>query len=1055
MPKTELVEGLYDLIIDQQLRAQLDAMSSDVQSLSEEADPEQLVDLLALQLMGPLRRALRQTARHSKGGTQAATELANTLIHTLVQETRHMGAGVEPHDAFVVPPRRLLALYRDDASLGRAEPPPRPTLPLTASELLVNGRNTLSIGPEVRKELESADRVDFLCAFLRMSGLNLIRRELERFLERNPGGLRVLTTTYTGATERRAVEALLEMGAQVRVSYNVTTTRLHAKAWLFQRGSGFSTAFIGSSNLSRAALVDGLEWNVRVSASDNPAIVQRVEATFEQYWDDVEFEPYDPDRFETPPQGVERVAEQVVGLSVRPYPHQTEILDALAAERQAGHTRNLVVAATGTGKTITAALDFKRLCEEHGERLTLLFVAHRKEILKQSCAAFRVVLGDASFGELLVDGQRPRRGAHVFASVQSLRGDRLDALDPETYDVVIVDEFHHAAAPTYAGLLEHLEPRYLVGLTATPERADGKSILGWFDDRIAAELRLWTALDRGLLCPFQYFGVADEVDLSGVTFQRGTYDRSELQSLLTGDAMRALRIRQAVMRYVPNPDTMRALGFCVGLRHAAVMAEAFNRAGIASCAVAGTPPRTGGVIDTPFRDRDDALQALRAGELRCIFAVDLFNEGVDVPNIDTVFFLRPTDSATVFLQQLGRGLRHAEGKSHLTVLDFIGQAHQRYRFDLKFRALTGGSRRALQRDVEAGFPSLPPGCSIVLDALAQEHVLENIRSQVGRGELRALTAELRDAVREDGESITLSRFLERAELEVGDLYSSSNRSWTGLRDRASLAWPPKRDDRDEKTLLRAMARLQHVDDRTRFERWLGWLRQDTPPTIAPAESWDGRLQLMLLAAAIDLRIELDAREEAMASIWASAAGRYELVQLLEALEDRTRRLTHPGELAAGVPLHAHGTYALAEIMAGYAITSKGSLMAPREGVRWDEASRTDLLFVTLHKSEDEFAPQTMYDDYPINQRQFHWESQSNTSEASDTGQRYIHHERQGSHVVLFARHHKKRGALTQPYVCLGNVRYARHQSERPMQVVWNLDRAMPASFYLDAKLAAG
>lgn len=1054
MSKTELAEGLYDLIIDQQLRGELDGLSG-LQPLSEEVDPEQLTDLLALQLMGPLRRALRQTARHREGGAEAATELANTLIQTLIHETQRLGAGVEPHDAFVVPPRRLVALYREDAALGQAEPPRRPTLPLTASDLLVNGRNTLSIGSELRKELESADRVDYLCAFLRMSGLGVIRRELERFLKRRPGGLRVLTTTYTGATERRAVEALLEMGAQVRVSYNVTTTRLHAKAWLFERASGFSTAFIGSSNLSRAALFDGLEWNVRVSAKDNPAILHRFEATFEQYWDDVEFEPYDPSRFDTPQQGAGLVAEHIAGLTVRPYPHQTEILDALAAERQAGHTRNLVVAATGTGKTITAALDFKRLCEEHGERLTLLFVAHRKEILKQSCAAFRVVLGDPSFGELLVDGLQPREGAHVFASVQSLRGDRLEALDPKAYDVVIVDEFHHAAAPTYEALLEHLEPRYLVGLTATPERADGKSVLGWFEDRIAAELRLWTALDRGLLCPFQYFGVADEVDLSGVTFRRGTYDRSQLQSLLTGDSMRALRVQQAVARYVPDPGSMRALGFCVGIQHAAVMAEAFRRAGIASCAVAGSPPRTGGVIDAPFRDRDDALRALRAGELQCIFAVDLFNEGVDVPNIDTVLFLRPTDSATIFLQQLGRGLRHAEGKSHLTVLDFIGHAHRRYRFDLKFRALTGGSRRTLRHDIEEGFPSLPPGCSIVLDEVAQEHVLENIRSQVGRGELRALTAELTDAAREVGEGLTLSHFLERAELGVGDLYSSSNRTWTDLRDRASLPWPSVSGDREESALLRAMARLQHVDDRTRFERWLGWLRQDSPPAVAPVESWEGRLQLMLLAAAVDLRIAIDDREEALASIWSYPAVRRELVQLLEALEDRTRRLTWPGELADGVPLHVHGTYALAEIMAGYGITSRGHLMAPREGVRWDEASQTDLLFVTLHKSEDEFAPQTMYDDYPINQRQFHWESQSNTSEASETGQRYIHHQERGSRVVLFARHYKKRGGLTQPYVCLGNVRYARHQSERPMQIVWTLERPMPASFYLDAKVAAG
>ena len=325
------------------------------------------------------------------------------------------------------------------------------------------------------------------------------------------------------------------------------------------------------------------------------------------------------------------------------------------------------MAATGTGKTIVAAFDYRRLAQD-GPLPRLLFVAHRKEILTQSRDVFRSVLRDGAFGELFVDGHKPEEGRHVFASVQALAHVALDRIPPDSFDVVIVDEFHHAEAPTYRRLLEHLQPRELLGLTATPERSDGESVVKWFDGRIAAELRLWEALERGLLSPFQYFGVNDQTDLS--------------HAALDPRRLRAGRPREALHRKRPTPATsscealrdrvldtrrMRALGFCVSVAHAHYMAKRFNEAGIPARAVSA---------DTGRDERDESLRLLRQREIGALFAVDLFNEGVDVPEIDTVLFLRPTESATVFLQQLGRGLRLADGKDCLTVLDFIGQQHR-------------------------------------------------------------------------------------------------------------------------------------------------------------------------------------------------------------------------------------------------------------------------------------------------------------------------------------------------------------------------------------------
>ena len=384
--------------------------------------------------------------------------------------------------------------------------------------------------------------------------------------------------------------------------------------------------------------------------------------------------------------------------------------------------RNLVVAATGTGKTVVAALDYRRLVRDtHGRDLTLLFVAHRKEILQQSRRMYQEVLTDATFGELLVDGKEPVKWRHVFASIQSLSQSRLSGIEAHHFDVIVVDEFHHAEAASYRRLLDRVRPIELLGLTATPERADGVDVRDFFGGRVAAELRLWEALEQNLLCPFHYFGIHDGTDLESVQWRRGGYDLSALNSIYTGNDARTRIVVKELNDKVADVSSMRALGFCVSVEHARYMAQRFVDAGIPARAVSA---------ETSAADRRDALNALRAHKINILFAVDLFNEGLDIPEVDTVLFLRPTESATVFLQQLGRGLRLTRGKTVLTALDFVGHQRREFRFDQRFRAMTGVGGKALQRQVEEGFPFLPSGSQIVLDSIAQDLVLENIRQQV-------------------------------------------------------------------------------------------------------------------------------------------------------------------------------------------------------------------------------------------------------------------------------------------------------------------------------------
>jgi superfamily II DNA or RNA helicase len=459
----------------------------------------------------------------------------------------------------------------------------------------------------------------------------------------------------------------VERGAQVRVSTDTRRTRLHAKAWLFHRASGSSTAYIGSSNLSAPALLDGLEWNVRLAALETPAMLRKFEGTFESYWEEGEFEPYaatpeQRDRLDhqlslargVDPAGASGsgAATAPVWFTLRPYAYQREMLDALAAERSLHQRwRNLVVAATGTGKTVLAAFDVARLHADFPEQFPslepppLLLIAHRKEILLQALATFRQVLRDPSFGELYGDGEMPSQWRHVFASVQSLAHRSLAEIPAERFQVVIVDEFHHAAASSYRRWLDHLRPQLLLGLTATPERADGLDILHWFGGRnssgeafgYASELRLWSALDQGLLSPFHYFAVADATDLSALEWRRGGYVPSQLSAVFTGDHRRVDLILSELHTTVADPARMRALGFCVSVEHAHFMAERFSARGLRAEALDAS---------TPTDLRQAALRRLQSGELQILFAVDLFNEGLDIPAIDTVLLLRPTESAT-------------------------------------------------------------------------------------------------------------------------------------------------------------------------------------------------------------------------------------------------------------------------------------------------------------------------------------------------------------------------------------------------------------------------
>lgn len=956
--------------------------------------------------------------------------LANAILGSLEELTHDHESLAE--EVITDPGRELQAiLVRTGLQTPRA--PARPRTPLSQDSLIANAPSEPNLAAELQSEIESADAIDLLCAFVVWSGLAELMDGLREAANRGVQ-IRILTTTYSGITQAMALERLIAIGARVKVSYDMGTTRLHAKAWRFDRRTGFGTAYIGSSNLSHTALHQGLEWNVRLTEAASPALLSRVRQLFDVYWEDPSFQDYESEAFAAAITQPDPIRSTWALFDIAPRPYQTEILEQLDSERRRfGRHRNLLVAATGTGKTVVSAFDYQRLREEWG-KARLLFVAHRQEILDQSLFTFRNVLRDGAFGELMVGDKRPGAGDHVFASVQKLAHVDLALVPPDSYDMIVIDEFHHAAAPTYKRLLEHFKPRELLGMTATPERTDLRDVTSYFDGRIAFEMRLWDALDQQLLAPFTYFGVADGMDFSSVEWGPSGYDVGALDNLVTGNEIRLGKVVAALRERVLDPFRMRCLGFCVSVAHAEWMARRFTEMGIPSRAVSGA---------TPEGERTDAVVALRERRINAIFSRDVFNEGVDIPEVDTVMFLRPTESATVFLQQLGRGLRRFIGKPSLTVLDFIGQPNRRFRFAPRFAALTGRHRGALVKDALSDFPYLPPGCSIRLDPVAAEIVLDNLRATI-QGRKADLVRELVELTAQVG-PVDIKTFLDETGRSLGDLYQAGG--WTSLRRLAGVERSP--EGPDEEPLQRAIGRMRHIRDFERIECYTAWLKSGHAPELTDLTQRELRLLTMLHFDLWGATRLAEGLQFWLARFWSHGALRVELEQLLEVVGQDVAFVSFPLAGFPDVPLQIHGRYTRDEILAALGISNPDVPREWREGVRRVESQKLDLLAVTIEKVASRFSPTTMYRDRPISPVLFQWESQSTTSIDSPTGRRYIGHQQSGDRIWLFCRETDQSARReTIAFMFLGPVHHVSHRGSKPIEILWRLEHPMPAEFYL-------
>jgi superfamily II DNA or RNA helicase len=1038
-----LSDGLYDSLITESLaRALAEQTNESDQTLEHLSSAD-----AAIRLSDALSRQLSRALEDLPGSNSETLKQQVELINALLAQIRIQGRASEMTDAVVEPPQILRGIHR------LQNPTTGPETGLGEPWLFTAGKDSPSLLSELLREIESCDQIDVLVSFITLAGVRKMLDILRTATATDAHGeqrtrIRVLTTTYTGATEQAAVDLLSELpGCEVKISLDGRRSRLHAKAWIFHRRTGFGSAYVGSSNLSGAALLGGLEWTVKFTQRGDEAMFLRAQTHFETLWNDDEFQHYDRTnqnhRAKLKQALVRESGEVIIAQStffdIQPKVYQQEMLDQLQIERQQGRHRNLVVAATGTGKTVVAAFDYRDESLGKG-RPRLLFVAHRQEILTQSLRTYREVLRDYAFGDVLGGGNEPDSFEHLFATIDSvdIKG-LVERFGPGYWDTVVIDECHRMAGSRFHKLASTIKPRIVLGLTATPERADGQSILPYFTNRPdgspAVELRLWSALDLQLLAPFEYYGIDDETDFSEVPWGRADEETRIIDRLVTGNQARARQVVHEWERLAGSARNSRAVLFCVSIAHAEFMTRQLEQAGIPALCLTG---------ETPRDERRRAPSRLRNGEVSALVTVDLFNEGIDLPEVDTLLLLRPTQSPVVFQQQIGRGLRLAPGKESCLILDFVGRHRAEFRFDRLFTTLTGQTRRELEQSVREGFSRLPAGCHFQLGRLTREQVLRNLQTLTQHNWTR-LRTELQ-AYAALGQPVRLASFVSEQSIDIEDMYRDNAISgWTALKRAAGLATAGKGPE--DEYLGRRFGGLLHVDDPEQIQLIRRVSESAGEYMISDPQD---RARLQMLAYQVDgTNDRIGTGEAFLERLGVSPALRSELGELGEVLESRARLLHRPIPNAEDTVLCLHARYSRREILTAFGWYTADKRPPSQAGVLALVNRKTELLFVTLDKSSG-FHDRIAYRDHAISPERFHWQTQNSAGSSTVAGRRYVESPGNGWSFQLFVRSHPD-----DVYYTLGSATIESWDGEKPMSIVWKLTQPLSPRLFEEFSVLRG
>ncbi len=1043
---TELQQGIYHLLITKMVQDQIAQQHIEDRVVKKSCSKEELIDLLAHYAGEALKQCLfenyEQVEAESSNETSNQDIIREVLRRSLSSDTLEKCIGaIRPVDVGE-------SILTEVKFASNFEDTPRPYSDVNETALITPRQ--LRLGSQIQEELQSCDRADWLVSFIKLSAIKGFYENLQKFCsKKNPDGsprLRIATTTYMGISDYRAFELLLDLpNTEIRVAYE-NEERHHAKAYLFYRKTGFSTAYVGSANLSTTAMTEGLEWTVKFPEMTMPNMWKRACAEFDQNWfNDERFKVltkedlpelkkalYEADPTHHDPGAV------LSYFTLTPHHYQTIVLDAIERERANNDSRHLVVAATGTGKTMIAAFDYKRLCEREKGRPPFLFLAHRRDILQQALRTYRSVLRDTSFGEV-IEGKPLEGTSHLFCTVASWKNHVQSKFPLNYFKAIVVDECHHAQAASYVYALDYYASVIdegstdLIGLTATPDREDGKDIRQYFNGKITFEISLLDAINNGFLVPFEYFALADDTDFSNVRWGSTSSD-SDVQKLVEENTRRAQLVYNAVIDYVANPLAMRAIGFCAGIKHAQLMKQTFDAKGIKAEVLTGSSDQA---------TRAHVIKRLTTTDpkdrISIIFVADLFNEGVDIPEVNTLLMLRPTDSATIFTQQLGRGLRLADKKDNVLVLDFVASQNGRFNGAKKFNVLT--SRRAgvtgIKEQIQHGMPFLPAGCSVVFEKVAKEAVLRNLNAYVARLRGRQFIVEVQNHIREKGHALSMQELMSAFGLDTPNILYRNGilPHLISYETFGQIA----HDDKESRKLGKFLLRIAENDNPTYLASWAKLLNSTE---YYPSMTNDERLERFNLMTSYSLA---DVKVHNADEYWQYLCNNKELKEDVKELVNwrLANTLPHLPKQYDDFSLRLHCRYSRNQICA--AMGRDGS--TPMSGILRgkDSLRKFSAFFVTRNKETGGFSELTNYDDYAITEDIFQWESQHTSRADSQEIKDYI----SGARVpLLFLQEEKEtEDGVTRSFVFLGKLHYLSHEKECPVQFKWKLETPMPSDVF--------
>jgi len=980
------------------------------------------------------------------GPTQTLLEPADTTARvTLVEAGGHVHLRVDP------PP---------------AVPGPLPGMP-HERPLISGGEDALHA--HLRPLIDQAQAVDLSVSFLMTSGVRLVLPHLHDLLDRG-GQLRLLTGDYLGVTEPSALRLIADLEGERRLHvFQAAQIPFHPKAWMFTFAGDGGALIVGSSNLSRSALTDGIEWNLRHVDPVDPAPLLAARTAFEALLARPEVTELTPawidgyeDRRVAPRPVISGAPEEPAEATPIPHEVQAEALAALRATRAKGYGTGLVVLATGLGKTFLAAFDSATAAR-------VLFVAHREEILTQAMAAFRAVRPRARLGRYSGE-EKDAEADIVFASVQTLaRNAHLTRFDSRAFDYIVVDEFHHAAAATYRRIIDHFQPGFLLGLTATPDRSDGGDLLGLCEENVVYECDLWSGIDRGLLAPFHYFGVPDPVEYAQIPWRSGRFDEAALTAAVATQARAENALEQLAKR-----GGRKTIGFCVSRRHADFMADFARDRGLRAVAVHS------GDTSAP---RASALKALEDGDLDIVFPVDMFNEGVDVPSIDTVLMLRPTESPVIWLQQLGRGLRRSADKTHLAVIDYIGNHRiflTKLRTMLQVGAGDGALRVALER-LNDKLIQFPAGCEVTYDLQALD-ILRSLIRQPRDGE--ELTAFYRDFRERHGTRPTASEVQHAGfnpgrtghagwlgfVADMGDLSEVQRAAWTEHRALLDEIETTRMTRSYKMLVLRALieagafpgriALTDLVDRIARLARRNPQIKTDL--SVDPDDS--SRLRAVLMQQPLKILAETEWFQlgpGTFGTTFAEAENTALTALASELVDWRLLRYFHSRDVVYELPEATSLAEAAEDGAPDPTASAKGLTLwqeYPRDQIApffgsvfntgsWNagivvlKTARAMILLVTMDKGSMSVGGH--YADQFASSTRFVWQAQTSTRR-DDLRGRIIAGTELGWTVHLFLRKSKLRDGRAAPFRYAGPVRFAGWEGDAPMTVQWDLVEPVPS-----------